>query len=64
MRTYGKSHSDTKVTTYASDKQKKVERAEMDTRDIIGMIKGSSLLESDQREMLIDCAKKLLEAAK
>ena len=64
MRTYGRSAGCTQVTTYDNDKQRKVERANMDIRDIIGMIKGSSLLENDQRELLIDCAQKLLEAAK
>jgi hypothetical protein len=64
MRTYGKSVGSTQVTSYASDKDRKVARAESDIRDIVGMIKGSSLSENDQRELLIDCAQKLLEAAK
>ena len=64
MRTYGRSAGSTQVTTYESDKQRKVDRANMDIRDIIGMIKGSSLSENHQKELLIDCAQKFLEAAK
>ena len=51
MRTYGKSAGCTKITTYNEDKDKKRSRLESDIRDIVGMIKGSSLTDSDKDKM-------------
>ncbi len=60
MRTYGKSVGCTQITTYNEDKDKKRSRVESDIRDIVGMIKGSSLTDSDKDKMFAMAADLLL----
>lgn len=64
MRTYGKRVGCTKITTYNEDKEKKISRLESDIRDIVGMIKGSSLTDSDKDEMFATAANLLLSEIK
>ena len=64
MRTYGLRNGCSRVTTYEEDKDKKKLRVQQDIRDIVGMIKGSSLTDSDKDKMFAMAANLLLSEIK
>ena len=61
MRTYGHGAGCTQITTYEEDREKKVLRVEQDIRDVVGMIKGSSLKDEDKDKIFAMAAKLLLQ---